>query len=63
MDTNSPIGSEGIPHEFLSPSCKIGVLGDQDAVDAGQVWQPKPKVMPVVHRREFPLDNAVVTFP
>jgi hypothetical protein len=32
-------------------------------LDSGQAWRPKTQVKPVVHRREFPIDNAVATFP
>jgi len=63
MDANSPMGAEGIPYEFESFT-QLGVVDDQQAVlDAGQPWQPKTQTTPVVHRREFPFDNAVVTFP
>ena len=63
MDSNSPLGSEGIPCEFASFT-QLGVVADQDAVlDAGQPWQPKTQATPVVHRREFPFDKAVFTFP
>jgi len=63
MDSNSPLDSEGIPCEFASFT-QLGLVDDQDAVlDAGQPWQPKTQATPVVHRREFPFDKAVVTFP
>jgi len=63
MDSNSPLGSEGIPCEFASFT-QLGDVNGQDAeLDAGQPWQPKTQAAPVVHRREFPFDKAVVTFP
>jgi murein DD-endopeptidase MepM/ murein hydrolase activator NlpD len=63
MDSNSPLGSEGIPFEFASFT-QLGVVDDQDAaLDAGQPWQPKTQTTSVVHRREFSFDRAVVTFP
>jgi len=63
MDSNSPLGSEGIPCEFASFT-QLGAVNGQDAeLDAGQPWQPKTQTAPVVHRREFPFDKAVVTFP
>ena len=63
MDSNSPLGSEGIPWEFASFT-QLGDVNGQDAeLDAGQPWQPKTQAAPVVHRREFPFDKAVVTFP
>jgi len=61
MDTNSPLGAEGIPYE-LRTFTQTGVIDDSDAIDAGKSWQPKnPKV--VKHEMEFPVDNAVVNFP
>jgi murein DD-endopeptidase len=63
MDANSPLGSEGIPYEFVSFT-QLGVLQNQDAaLDAGQPWQPKTRPMPIVRRQEFPFDKAIVTFP
>jgi hypothetical protein len=63
MDSNSPLGSEGIPCEFRSFT-QLGAVDDQDeALEAGQPWQRKTQATPVVHRREFPFDKAVVTFP
>jgi murein DD-endopeptidase len=63
MDANSPIGAEGIPYEFEGFT-QLGSVDDEAAVlDAGQPWRPKTQATPVVHRREFPFDNAVVTFP
>jgi murein DD-endopeptidase len=63
MDRNSGMAAEGIPYEFESFK-ELGSVDDQAAVlDAGQPWQPKTQATPVVHRREFPFDKAVVTFP
>jgi len=63
MDSNSPLGSEGIAYELLS-FAQLGVVEDEDAMlDHGQPWQPKSQVSPVLHRLEFPLNRAVVTFP
>lgn len=61
MGPNSPLGSEGIPHE-LEIFTQIGMLGDQEAtmLDTGQAWQPKDPEKAVVHRGEFPIDKAVV---
>jgi murein DD-endopeptidase len=61
-DANSPLASEGIPYE-LETFTQLGVLKDSSVLDDGSPWQPKPDVKPVVHRREFPVDNAVITFP
>ena len=63
MDSNSPLGSEGIPFEFASFT-KVGAVNGQDSeLETGQPWQPKTEAPPRVHRREFPFDKAVVTFP
>jgi hypothetical protein len=63
MDSNSPLGSEGIPYEFVSFT-QLGIVEDEDALlDHGQPWQPKSQVSPVLHRHEFPFNRAVVTFP
>jgi murein DD-endopeptidase MepM/ murein hydrolase activator NlpD len=62
MDANSPLGAEGIPYE-LETFTQTGLVEDQAVIDSGQAWRPKTQAAPVVHRREFPVDNAVVTFP
>ncbi|HUE01223.1 MAG TPA: hypothetical protein VMR62_16735 [Bryobacteraceae bacterium] len=36
---------------------------DPAALDTGQAWRPKAEAAPVVHQREFPVNNAVVNFP
>jgi hypothetical protein len=63
MDSNSPLASEGIPYEFASFTQLGDVTGQDSELDAGQPWQPKTQATPVMHRREFPSDKAVVTFP
>src|SRR5580658_9506999 len=62
-DGNSPMGSEGIPYE-LEVFTQLGVLGggQEAALDKGQAWHPKAQEKPVVHRGEFPIDQAVVNF-
>lgn len=60
---DSPMGSEGIPYE-LETFTRLGVVADDPAAqDNGQVLLPKTQEKPVVHRREFPVNSAVVTFP
>ena len=61
VDANSPLSAEGVPYE-LESFTQFGVIDDAEVLDAGQPWQPKPQATPVVHRREFPINNAVVTF-
>jgi murein DD-endopeptidase len=61
-DGNSPMASEGIPYE-LEKFTQLGILVDEEAVlDHGQSWQPKRQENPVVHRAEFPSNEAVVSF-
>jgi murein DD-endopeptidase MepM/ murein hydrolase activator NlpD len=63
VNTNAPMGAEGIPYE-LESFTQVGVAPDDPAVqDNGGVLLPKSQEKPVVHRREFPLNNAVVAFP
>ena len=55
--------SEGVPYELKSFS-QLGVVPEDPAVqDNGGVLLPKSKEKPVVHRSEFPLNNAAVSFP
>ena len=62
MDANSPLGAEGLPYE-LERFTQTGVVEDPAVVDTFQTWRPKAGAVPVVRRREFPVDNAVVDFP
>ena len=62
-DTNSPLGAEGIPYEF-EDFTQLGMVPDDPAMqDNGQALLPKTQEKPVVHPGEFPLNNAVATFP
>ena len=60
-DANSPLGAEGIPYEFTSFT-QTDVMPDLTPLDTGKPWQPA-RTENVVHRGEFPLDLAVVSFP
>ena len=63
MDSNSPVGAEGIPYE-LDTFMQLGTVdGGAEILDTGHAWQPKSGQAPVSHRHEFPVDNAVVVFP
>lgn len=42
---------------------QLGVSGDPAVLDSGQAWSAGNEATPVVHRRELPVNNAVVTFP
>ncbi|HXY52720.1 MAG TPA: M23 family metallopeptidase [Terriglobales bacterium] len=63
VDAASPMGSEGIPYE-LETFTQLGVVGDDpDVQDSGRILLPKSQEKPVIHEREFPVNNAAVTFP
>ena len=62
VDANSPLGAEGIPY-VLDRFTQQGISPDPDAMDAGAAWKPKAGATAVVHRSEFPVDRAVVSFP
>jgi hypothetical protein len=62
MDANSPLGAEGLPYE-LETFTQLGAINLLEVLDTGQAWRPQTQAPPIVHRREFPVDNAVVTFP
>lgn len=61
VDRPVHIAAEGIPYA-LEAFTQIGVVANPDEVLAGQAWTPGDQT-PTVHRREFPVDNAVVSFP
>lgn len=61
VDRPVHIAAEGIPYE-LEAFTQVGVVANPDEVLAGQAWTPGDQT-PTVHRREFPVDNAVVSFP
>ena len=57
------LGDAGNSDEFESFT-QLGVVPEDPAVqDNGEVLLPKTQEKAVVHRREFPMNNAVVTFP
>jgi murein DD-endopeptidase len=62
VDANSDMDAEGLPYE-LETFAQLGVLNDPAVLDNGQAWRPKVQTTPVVHGQEFPIDNAVMTFP
>jgi murein DD-endopeptidase MepM/ murein hydrolase activator NlpD len=58
-----PMAAEGIPCEFATFTQK-GVLRDPaELLERGGVWRPATGDTPVIRHNEFPLNNAVVTFP
>jgi hypothetical protein len=62
-DTNSPLGAEGIAYELESFS-QLGIVSAPAGVLDGQgAWRPTAGEAAVVHRHEFPPENAVVTLP
>jgi len=62
MDFSSPLGAEGTPYE-LETFTQLGVVTVPDSLDAAQPWKPDSQDGPVVHKHEFPIDYAVVSFP
>jgi hypothetical protein len=62
MDSSSPLGAEGIPYE-LATFTQLGVVTVPGSLDTGQPWKPDSEEGPVVHKHEFAIDYAVVTFP
>jgi murein DD-endopeptidase len=63
MDANSPLGSEGIPYE-LDTFTQLGSVPEDPALqENGEVLLPKSAEKAAVHQHEFPVNNAVVTFP
>lgn len=62
MDANSPLGAEGLPYE-IDGFTQLGVSDGPAMLDSGQGWRPRSQEAPLHHRRELPVDNAVVTFP
>jgi len=61
VDRPAHIAAEGVPYE-LEAFTQVGVAANPDEVLAGRAWAPGDQT-PTVHRREFPVDNAVVSFP
>lgn len=62
-DGDSPLGAEGLPYELETFTQTGTVDGAEELLDAGQTWHPKPGEKEVTRKREFPANNAVVTFP
>lgn len=63
MDANSPLGAEGVPYE-LESFTQLAVVPNYPAMqDYDRVLLSKSEEKPLAHRREFPVDHAVVTFP
>lgn len=57
------MGSEGIPYK-LETFTQLGVVADDsDMQDNSRILLPKAQEHPVVHAREFPVNNVAVTFP
>jgi murein DD-endopeptidase MepM/ murein hydrolase activator NlpD len=60
VDGPSPMASEGIPYE-IETFTQQGVVPDAEALDKGQAWQPGTGDTQVIHHREFPVNNAVIS--
>jgi hypothetical protein len=62
-DGDSPSGAEGLPYE-LETFTQTGTVEEaEELLDAGQTWHPKSGERDVIRKREFPANDAVVTFP
>jgi murein DD-endopeptidase len=61
-DANSPLASEGQPYE-LETFTQNGIDEGTDSMDPSKPWHAEPGAKPVIHRHEFPVDNAVVDLP
>jgi len=61
MDKNSPLGAEGMPYE-IETFTQEGTLPDLSILDDGKPWLADNTAFKSL-RKEFPVDNAVVTFP
>jgi hypothetical protein len=62
MDTNSPIGSEGIPY-VLDSFTQLDIMENSSILDTGEAWEPKSGAAPILYKLEFVFDNAIVAFP
>jgi hypothetical protein len=59
----APFKRRIVPELFLREAFDhLGVIGDPAALDGGKRGSPTRQKMPVVHRREFPVNSTVVTF-
>ncbi|WP_147160581.1 M23 family metallopeptidase [Novosphingobium sediminis] len=61
MDGPSPLGAEGLPHAITAFS-QQGVVADLAALESGQPVTITPAAN-AQHAAEFPVDQAVVSFP
>ena len=57
------LDTEGVPYELTNFTQTGTVNGAEPLLDSGQPWRSKPGDKPVVREREFPANNAVVSFP
>jgi len=63
VDGPSAMAAEGIPYQ-LGAFTQIGTLPDDSGfLDRGGAWQPAGSVAKKSRHREFPVNNAIVTFP
>jgi hypothetical protein len=63
VEANSPLGAEGLAYELESFTQTGTVDGAEELLNKGQTWRPKPEDKTVLHKREFPVNDAVVNFP
>jgi murein DD-endopeptidase MepM/ murein hydrolase activator NlpD len=61
VDGNSALGAEGIPY-VLESFRQSGAIDAAVVLEHGEPWRRSPASVMELHRREFPMDNAVITF-
>lgn len=62
VNANSPLAAEGVPYEFEA-FAQMGLVSGPEILDKGEPWHPEPGKAPLNVHNEFPLNNAVVSFP
>jgi len=62
VNANSPLAAEGVPYEFEA-FAQMGLVSSPEILDKGEPWHPEPGKAPLNVHNEFPLNNAVVSFP
>jgi murein DD-endopeptidase len=62
VNGNSPLASEGVPYSFETFT-QTGIAENADEAAVTDAYRTKTETPPSVHRGEFPVNNAIVTFP
>ena len=51
-----------MPYELIDFTQTGTVNNAETLLESGQPWHANPEDKPVLHRQEFPTNNAVITF-